>query len=238
MNKSEYIKLNDEGIIGVSASREEQEFWGMLKYYGIVNVNYADNKIYHVTFSIQQQKMLQKIQETLIVLEQFIYNDENNFTSYRAYAVLSDFGCKIQDVSVLNPEGNQYVLFENLTTARQLYEDLEFLRYFQTETTNLSQTIVGQQNIQTTRIDNNSGTISIEQNINNIEEVVQYVSKKLQVLKNCNVNQSIVDNFLECKDESSLKQVIENICLVLGAGSSLATLGPILMTLLSFLFSR
>lgn len=238
MNKSEYIKLNDERIISVSDSQEEQEFWGMLKHYGIVNVNYADNKIYHVTFSIQQKQMLQKIKETLIVLEQFIYNDENNFTSYRAYTVLGDFGCKIQDVSVLNPEGNQYVILEKQSVVEQLYEDLEFLRYFQTETTNISQTIVGHQNIQTTRIDNNSGTISIEQNINNIEEVVQYVSKKLQVLKNCNVDQSIVNTFLESKNESSLKQVIENICLVLSAGSSLATLGPILVTLLSFLFPR
>lgn len=236
MNKSEYIKLNDSGIISVSVSQEEQEFWGMLKHYGIVNINYADNKIHHVTFSIQQKQMLKKIKETLIVLEQVVYNNESNFTSRRVYTILKNSGCSIQEMKTLNSERNQYILLENKRTAEQLYEDLEFLQYFQTETMNISQTIVGQQNIQTTKIENNSGTLRIEQNINNIDEVVQYVSEELQVLKNCNVDQSIVENFLECRDESSLKQVIENICLALGAGSSLVTLGPILMTLLSFFF--
>lgn len=236
MRKSEYIKLNGQTIAGYSNTEEEKEFWTLLKENNIVNIAYADDEIYSITFSTKQKLILQKIKETLSVLEKFIYDKENNFSSIRVKEVLVFCGCNIQEIKSFSSE-NQYILFDE-NKAKLLYDDMDFLSCFESSVKQNALQVIEQQNIQVTHAENNSGVLHIGQQINNINEISQYISENLHLLRDCNVDQSIVNEFLENKDETNLRKIIENICLLLGAGESLVTLGPILVTLLKFFLSH
>lgn len=227
MLKSNYLNITDNmNIIMPSKNLEEQNFWKKLEIIEGLKLNYADNKIYTVTFSEEAKYVLEDLREELLLIERLInftgkpLEFEDGYdTLLSKYSDLIDYE-KISTFGASNPI--YFVKSCNKNSLEKIYNRNEFLSsdsMNQSSSTNIN---IGNFKGNLSYTSNSSGTTVTQVN-NDIETLLE----KLSCFNDQKIN-DIVNDVLNNKKSSQIKEKIVNL---IGTLSHLSKATPLLMEL-------